>query len=107
MWDVDDLERRSRLRDPVGAVVPAREAWAPVEGEDGDGIRQRHGDDCRGERRRAARRDAVEPAASAPSLGASAAPASRPEKNRAKKSGTTNPADDFSDVEAILKKHGI
>ncbi|WP_330176746.1 hypothetical protein OG875_26550 [Streptomyces sp. NBC_01498] len=73
-------------------------------------VERRAGVGSRKERRaaaRAARRDAVEPAASAPSLGASAAPASRPEKNRAKKSGTTNPADDFSDVEAILKKHGI
>ncbi|MFI1050262.1 hypothetical protein ACH4U3_31610 [Streptomyces griseoruber] len=46
---------------------------------------------------RSARPDAVAPAASAPSLGpASPRPASRPAAT-----------DDFSDIEAILKKHGI
>ncbi|CAM5497606.1 Integral membrane protein OS=Streptomyces fumanus OX=67302 GN=GCM10018772_47430 PE=4 SV=1 [Streptomyces fumanus] len=52
---------------------------------------------------RAAARDAVAPAASAPSLGgapAAARPAARP---AAKPRGE----DDFSDIEAILKKHGI
>jgi hypothetical protein len=60
----------------------------------------------RKERRAAAKgaaREAVAPAASAPSLGQgtrpSAQPATRPRKESA--------ADDFSDIEAILKKHGI
>ncbi|MDH6520373.1 hypothetical protein M2163_002645 [Streptomyces sp. SAI-135] len=58
--------------------------------------------------RRAARdagQDAVAPAASAPFLGPAArTPATRP----AGKSRTTeSAADDFSDIEAILKKHGI
>ncbi|MFF8728607.1 hypothetical protein ACF073_19225 [Streptomyces sp. NPDC015171] len=58
-----------------------------------------------GAERRAARkaeRDAVAPAASAPSLGQSARPAPRPAA--APRSGS---AEDFSDIEAILKKHGI
>ncbi|NGO74980.1 hypothetical protein G6045_04680 [Streptomyces sp. YC504] len=48
------------------------------------------------------REAAVEPRASAPSLGAGrtgAQPATRPK--------STAPAEDFSDIEAILKKHGI
>lgn len=68
----------------------------------------------RREAAKAARRDAVAPAASAPSLGAgsTAAPAARPAVRpkasepapapRGAKSG-----DDFSDIEAILKKHGL
>ncbi|MFF4589571.1 hypothetical protein [Streptomyces sp. NPDC001388] len=53
---------------------------------------------------RSARTDAVTPAAPAPSLGPAAPrPASRPASTpRAK-----GDADDFSDIEAILKKHGI
>ncbi|MFE1073659.1 hypothetical protein ACFW5W_20865 [Streptomyces sp. NPDC058783] len=56
--------------------------------------------------RAAAQRDAVAPGASAPSLGQggsrpAAEPASRPAK--ASRGGD----DDFSDIEAILKKHGI
>ncbi|MFF2202752.1 hypothetical protein [Streptomyces sp. NPDC058145] len=47
--------------------------------------------------------DAVAPAASAPSLGAGKSPATRP---AAPPVGTTS-ADDFSDIEAILKKRGI
>ncbi|KJK37692.1 membrane protein [Streptomyces variegatus] len=57
----------------------------------------------RKERRAAARaadRDAVAPAASAPSLGQG----SRPATGRAPASRGD---DDFSDIEAILKKHGI
>jgi len=60
----------------------------------------------RGERKaaRTARREAVAPAASAPSLGQTTArPAARP----APRPRRTEPADDFSDIEAILKKHGI
>ncbi|WP_053849369.1 hypothetical protein [Streptomyces sp. NRRL B-24085] len=61
----------------------------------------------RKERRAAARgaQEAMAPTASAPSLGPAArTPAARP----AAKPGTTGSAsDDFSDIEAILKKHGI
>ncbi|MFF8476745.1 hypothetical protein [Streptomyces sp. NPDC015414] len=52
---------------------------------------------------RGARADAVAPAASAPSLGAGKSPAARP----AAPSAGTASGDDFSDIEAILKKHGI
>jgi hypothetical protein len=54
---------------------------------------------------RGAQQEAVAPAASAPSLGpAVRTPATRPaDKPRA----TGSAADDFSDIEAILKKHGI
>ncbi|MBC9715597.1 hypothetical protein H9Y04_23920 [Streptomyces sp. TRM66268-LWL] len=48
------------------------------------------------------RETAVEPKASAPSLGqgrTGTQPAARP--------GAAQPAEDFSDIEAILKKHGI
>ncbi|MFH8444054.1 hypothetical protein ACH4D3_22835 [Streptomyces sp. NPDC018026] len=62
----------------------------------------------RKEARAAAQRDAVAPGASAPSLGSGSGspqsagrPASRPAK--ASRGGD----DDFSDIEAILKKHGI
>ncbi|GGS02962.1 hypothetical protein GCM10010252_47100 [Streptomyces aureoverticillatus] len=52
---------------------------------------------------KAAQRDAVAPAASAPSLG----PAGRPQAAPAAKQKKAAPAEDFSDIEAILKKHGI
>ncbi|MET8245171.1 hypothetical protein ABZV31_12620 [Streptomyces sp. NPDC005202] len=45
---------------------------------------------------RAERQDAVAPAASAPSLGPATRPAAAPRAE-----------DDFSDIEAILKKHGL
>ncbi|WP_407285865.1 hypothetical protein [Streptomyces sp. BP-8] len=51
----------------------------------------------------AAKPDAVAPAASAPSLGAGRAPA----KAKAPQGRDSAPKDDFSDIEAILKKHGI
>ncbi|MGV9931918.1 hypothetical protein ACWDY4_15220 [Streptomyces olivaceoviridis] len=55
-----------------------------------------------------AERDAVAPAVSAPSLGeaprSSARPAAGP---RADAPRATGSAEDFSDIEAILKKHGI
>ncbi|MER5431639.1 hypothetical protein [Streptomyces sp. NPDC002588] len=52
---------------------------------------------------RAARSDALAPTAGAPSLGPAASrPAARPAAPRA-----TGGTDDFSDIEAILKKHGI
>ncbi|MFJ9339417.1 hypothetical protein ACIRP0_08985 [Streptomyces sp. NPDC101733] len=44
-------------------------------------------------------RDAVAPTASAPSLGKGSGPT--------RQGAPTAPADDFSDIEAILKKHGI
>ncbi len=47
--------------------------------------------------------EAVAPAASAPSLGSGA----RPQPTARKNSPAAAPADDFSDIEAILKKHGI
>ncbi|MCX5608955.1 MULTISPECIES: hypothetical protein [unclassified Streptomyces] len=47
--------------------------------------------------------EAVAPAASAPSLG----PGARPEPTGRKNPQAAAPADDFSDIEAILKKHGI
>src|SRR5690606_28280127 len=50
--------------------------------------------------RAASRPDAVAPAASAPSLAAGSGPATR------QKSAPSDD-DDFSDIEAILKKHGI
>jgi len=52
---------------------------------------------------KAAHRDAVAPGASAPSLGPSTRPAARP----ASAPRATGSGDDFSDIEAILKKHGI
>ncbi|MFK4226171.1 hypothetical protein [Streptomyces sp. NPDC019890] len=51
----------------------------------------------------AAQREAVAPAASAPSLG----PGSRPAAQPATKPKAAGSGDDFSDIEAILKKHGI
>lgn len=53
----------------------------------------------------AAQRDAVAPAASGPSLGSGTRPASRPASRPAK--AAPRGEDDFSDIEAILKKHGI
>ncbi|GGZ08207.1 hypothetical protein [Streptomyces poonensis] len=66
---------------------------------------ERRGGGTRKERKaaRAARREALAPEASAPSLGQGSRPAARP----APASRATDPADDFSDIEAILKKHGI
>ncbi|MHB9754925.1 hypothetical protein ACYBSK_11180 [Streptomyces sp. BYX5S] len=59
------------------------------------------------ERRRATRpakeRGAVAPTASAPSLGQSQRAATTPPPKKAK----AEPGEDFSDIEAILKKHGI
>ncbi|QXE37814.1 MFS transporter [Streptomyces sp. GMY02] len=67
---------------------------------------ERRGGRTRKERKeaaRAARQGAVEPAASVPSLGPGAKPVARP----GAKGTAVEPADDFSDIEAILKKHGI
>ncbi|MET7655691.1 MULTISPECIES: hypothetical protein [unclassified Streptomyces] len=52
---------------------------------------------------RAARTEPVAPAASAPSLGQASRPAARP----APAPRATGGSDDFSDIEAILKKRGI
>ncbi|MEE1843694.1 hypothetical protein ABZ776_26950 [Streptomyces sp. NPDC007076] len=55
---------------------------------------------------RAAQGEAVAPAASAPSLGAGLADSrARPGTKSPQRSAA--PAEDFSDIEAILKKHGI
>ncbi|MFF0514123.1 hypothetical protein [Streptomyces sp. Tu 4128] len=54
--------------------------------------------------RAAAQREAVAPGASAPSLGAGAGPAAKPAP---KPANASRGEDDFSDIEAILKKHGI
>ncbi|MFF9818481.1 hypothetical protein [Streptomyces sp. NPDC014006] len=51
---------------------------------------------------RAAQPDAVAPTASAASLGPGTRPATRPAT-----APKANASDDFSDIEAILKKHGI
>ncbi|MDQ0829828.1 hypothetical protein QF032_001672 [Streptomyces achromogenes] len=56
---------------------------------------------------RAAHSEAVAPAASAPSLGQSARPASGPASRPASAPRANGASDDFSDIEAILKKHGI
>lgn len=54
---------------------------------------------------KAAQREAVAPAASAPSLGQATRPQAAPAaKQKPKKAGG---GEDFSDIEAILKKHGI
>ncbi|WP_129312149.1 hypothetical protein [Streptomyces sp. L2] len=68
-------------------------------------VERRRGGGTRAERRAAERggSDPVAPTASAPSLGQGSRPAARPAPSpRAGGSG-----DDFSDIEAILKKHGI
>lgn len=70
---------------------------------------ERRGGGTRKERKaaaRAARSEAVAPAASAPSLGAGA-PAAQPQQKPKKQSAAAGKSDDFSDIEAILKKHGI
>ncbi|NBE51502.1 hypothetical protein [Streptomyces boluensis] len=54
----------------------------------------------------AAQRDAVAPQASAPSLGATRATTTG-SKPKQEKQPAPAPAEDFSDIEAILKKHGI
>lgn len=62
--------------------------------------------------RAAERNEAVAPGASAPSLGAGggagpAVTAAKPQPKPKKKQEAAAPGDDFSDIEAILKKHGI
>ncbi|MFI9581659.1 hypothetical protein ACIHCQ_07395 [Streptomyces sp. NPDC052236] len=55
---------------------------------------------------KAAQREAVAPAASAPSLGPGSAGQSKAAQPKAKPKAAGS-GDDFSDIEAILKKHGI
>ncbi|KPC65113.1 hypothetical protein [Streptomyces chattanoogensis] len=74
--------------------------------------RRRGGTGSRKERKaaEAAGHEAVAPAASAPSLitGRGAAqPAAKPAAKGKPKGRSSAPKDDFSDIEAILKKHGI
>ncbi|WSR03900.1 hypothetical protein OG735_07450 [Streptomyces sp. NBC_01210] len=67
---------------------------------------ERRGGGTRKERKaaaRAARQEAVAPAASAPTLGTGSRPAAQT-KAKPKAAGS---GEDFSDIEAILKKHGI
>lgn len=66
---------------------------------------ERRGGGTRKERKaaRAAQRESVAPSASAPTLGAADRPATRP----AAMPKAADSKDDFSDIEAILKKHGI
>ncbi|MFE0138068.1 hypothetical protein ACFWY6_41935 [Streptomyces sp. NPDC059037] len=56
---------------------------------------------------KAAKSEAVAPAASAPSLGQGIRPAAKPEAKAKGKPKAAAPTEDFSDIEAILKKHGI
>ncbi|WP_274556148.1 hypothetical protein [Streptomyces spiramyceticus] len=57
---------------------------------------------------RAAQREAVAPQASAPSLAAGRQAEAQPPAPQGKaKQKPAAPAEDFSDIEAILKKHGI
>ncbi|MEV7400777.1 hypothetical protein AB0N93_10310 [Streptomyces sp. NPDC091267] len=72
---------------------------------------ERRGGGTRKERKaaaRAAQSDAVAPTAAAPSLGAGA-PAERPQPREKpkKQAAAGGSGDDFSDIEAILKKHGL
>lgn len=63
-----------------------------------------------GAERGAAGRDAVAPGASAPPLGGRARPAAGPAttpRTAPSRGAGAEPAEDFSDIEAILKKHGI
>ncbi|THA66607.1 hypothetical protein E6P78_16630 [Streptomyces sp. A0958] len=72
---------------------------------------ERRGGGSRKERKaaaRAAQGEAVAPAASAPSLGAgSSADTARSRRKPDKQSSSAGAGEDFSDIEAILKKHGI
>ncbi|MET7860737.1 hypothetical protein ABZS81_26735 [Streptomyces sp. NPDC005318] len=70
---------------------------------------ERRGVGTRKERKaaaQAAQSGAVAPAASVPSLG-SGVPADRPQTKPKQKQEAGAPGEDFSDIEAILKKHGI
>ncbi|GAQ64417.1 hypothetical protein PV332_12105 [Streptomyces scabiei] len=56
---------------------------------------------------KASRTGAIAPAASAPSLGQGTRPAARPAAAPRATGSAGSAGDDFSDIEAILKKHGI
>ncbi|WEH19324.1 hypothetical protein [Streptomyces sp. VNUA24] len=56
---------------------------------------------------KASRTGAIAPAASAPSLGQGTRPAARPAAAPRATGPAASTGDDFSDIEAILKKHGI
>ncbi|MGW6460150.1 hypothetical protein ACWF94_30180 [Streptomyces sp. NPDC055078] len=56
---------------------------------------------------KAAQRDALAPTASTPSLTGTAAPAARPASQPKQSKQSAGAGEDFSDIEAILKKHGI
>lgn len=71
------------------------------------GVERRRGGIGGRKERKAAAPDAVAPAASVPSLGAGRGAASPAAKGKPAKGGDSAPKDDFSDIEAILKKHGI
>lgn len=71
---------------------------------------RRRGVPTRKERRAAAAgggNEAVEPRASAPSLGTGARPATPQARPQTPEKQQAAADDDFSDIEAILKKHGI
>ncbi|GGW50353.1 hypothetical protein GCM10010503_29180 [Streptomyces lucensis JCM 4490] len=81
-------------------------AWLLFAGTRAVERRRGGGDSGAGTGRGAARRagrEAVAPAASAPSLGQAGRAAARPSAAPR----ASEPAEDFSDIEAILKKHGI
>ena len=105
MTGVGRVGRRHRLQpDRLGGLRRARRRLAAVHDHPGRGAarrRQPQGTQGGGQ---AAQREAVAPAASAPSLGAGTPPGgpARGAAGRPRGSG-----DDFSDIEAILKKHGI
>jgi hypothetical protein len=69
-------------------------------------VERRRGGSRKERKAAAAQRDAVAPGASAPSLGAGARPAGRAQASP-RAGGRADAGDDFSDIEAILKKHGI
>ncbi|MFJ8851234.1 hypothetical protein [Streptomyces sp. NPDC102437] len=71
---------------------------------------ERRGGGTRKERRaaaRAAQGEAVAPAASAPSLGAGLPGTLAQQPKTKSRQQSASPGEDFSDIEAILKKHGI
>ncbi|AOP46840.1 hypothetical protein [Streptomyces lydicus] len=73
------------------------------------GVERRRGLGGRKERKAAAAAgpDAVAPAASVPSLGAGRGVERSAAAGKARQGKESAPKDDFSDIEAILKKHGI
>ncbi|WP_030753683.1 hypothetical protein [Streptomyces sp. NRRL S-31] len=69
--------------------------------------RRRAGSGAERETARRTERGAVAPAASAPSPGGPTGPGARPATTRSAAPRAPDPAEDFSDIEAILRKHGI